>query len=169
MSLAVQTMSEMEQKYYEVMDLYALADELVSTVESNLVTDPEAQLALVEPLVEVIGASTDVLTEEFIALCDGKANRKTVAKKKIEDALRQVYVAISEYSAKSAEVVQGVSNVAEPIVKKIKRQLEVVIAAFIDFVALSLDRVMQKHDVEELKQRQEKIAMMLHSVSQQAT
>jgi hypothetical protein len=169
MSAAENIMSEMEQKYYEVMDLYSLADELVSTVESNLVTNPEAQFALVEPLVEVLGTSADVLTEEFIGLCEGKANRKTIAKKKIEDALRQVYVAISEYSAKSAEVMQGVSNVADPIVKRIKRQLEVVIAAFIDFVSLSLDRVMQKHDVEELKLRQEKIAIMLHSVSQQAT
>jgi len=162
-------MSEHEQKYYEVMDLYALADELVGTVESNLVTNPEAQFALIEPLVEAIGTSTDILTEEFITLCDGKANRKTIAKKKIEDALRQVYVAISEYSAKSAEVMHGVSNIADPIVKKVKRQLEVVIAAFIDFVSLSLDRVMQKHDVEELKIRQEKIAIMLHSAAQQAT
>jgi hypothetical protein len=169
MSAAVNVMQEMEQKYYEVMDLYALADELVATVESNLVSDPEAQLALIEPLVEAIGVSTDVLTEEFIVLCEGKANRKTAAKKKIEDALRHVYSAISEYSKKSAEVMHGVSNIADPIVKKIKRQLEVVIAAFIDFVQLSLDRVMQKHDVEELKMRQEKIALMLHSASQQAT
>lgn len=169
MSAVVKEMSELEAQYYEVMDLYVLADELVTTVQSNLVTDPDAQLDLIEPLVEAIGASADVLSEEFIGLIEGKANRKTIAKKKIEDALRQVYVAISEYSAKSTEMMHGVANVADPIVKRIKRQLEVVIAAFIDFVSLSLDRIMQKHDVEELKMRQEKIALMLHSVAQQST
>lgn len=161
--------NEMEGKYYEVMDLYGLADELIATVESNLVTNPEAQLNLVEPLVEAIGASADILTEEFIELVGAKANRKTVAKKKIEDALRQLYSAMSDYTAKSAELANGLSNVADPIVKKLKRQLEVVIAAFIDYVSLSLDRIMQKNDVEELKQRQEKIALMLHAIGQQAT
>ncbi|MBN8543437.1 MAG: hypothetical protein J0M34_04145 [Alphaproteobacteria bacterium] len=162
-------MNEMEQKYYEVMELYSLADELVLSTESNLVANPDAQLDLVEPLADAMGSSADILTEEFIALVDGKANRKTIAKKKIEDALRQIYTAISDYSEKSAQMMHGVSNVADPIVKRIKRQLEAVIAVFVDFVTLSLDRIMQKNDVEELKQRQEKIALMLHSMGQQAT
>ena len=167
--VAVAQINEMEVKYYDVMDLYSLADELVATVENDLVSNPEAQLDLIEPLVEAIGASADVLTEEFIELVGAKPNRKTVAKKKIEDALRQIYSAISDYTAKSGDVAQGVSNIADPIVKRLKRQLETVIAAFIDYVTLSLDRIMQKNDVEELKQRQEKIALMLHNVGQQAT
>ena len=169
MTQTAKQMNEMEQKYYEVMELYALADELALTAESNLVSDPNAQLDLVEPLIDAMGSSADILTEEFIALVDGKANRKTIAKKKIEDALRHIYSALSDYSEKSTKMMQGVSNVADPIVKRIKRQLEVVIATFIDFVTLSLDRIMQKNDVEELKQRQEKIALMLHSMGQQAT
>ncbi len=162
-------MNEMEQKYFEVMELYSLADELVLSTESNLVSNPDEQLDLVEPLADAIGTSADILTEEFIALVDGKANRKTIAKKKIEDALRQIYMAISDYSEKSTQMMHGVANVADPIVKRIKRQLEAVIAVFVDFVTLSLDRIMQKNDVEELKQRQEKIALMLHSMGQQAT
>ena len=169
MTATAMKMNEMEQKYYEVMELYTLADELALTAESNLVSNPDAQLDLVEPLIDAMGSSADILTEEFIALVDGKANRKTIAKKKIEDALRHIYSALSDYSEQSAKMMQGISNVADPIVKRIKRQLEVVIATFIDFVTLSLDRIMQKNDVEELKQRQEKVALMLHSMGQQAT
>jgi hypothetical protein len=54
------------------------------------------------------------------------------------------------------------------IVRKVKRQLEVVITHFVDFITLSLDRIMQKHDVEELKHRHASIALMLHQQAQGA-
>lgn len=151
---AAKKMSEWEQKYYDVTELFALSDDLLNTVETAI--DPQAQLDMVAPLVETIGQSADILTDEYIALCDGRKDGKSSSR--IEGALRKVYVALNAFSGKVADQ----KNAALALVKKVKRQLEQVIVNFMEFVSLSLDRMMQKHDVEELKQRHANIALMLH-------
>lgn len=153
-----------EQKYYDITELYNLADELLATVEGA--ANPEQQLALVESLVDTIGDSTDVLTDEYVALCDGNPERKKSAKTKVESALRKVYVACTDFTAR----VTDRRNAALLVIKKIKRQLEQVIENFVEMIALSLDRIMQQHDVAELKARHANISLMLYSKGQgQAT
>lgn len=154
MASAMQKMNEWEQKYYDVTELFALSDDLLNTVETA--ANPQEQLDMVAPLVETIGQSADILTDEYIALCGGKKDGK--AKSRIEGALRKVYMALNDFSAK----VKDQKNTALTLVKKVKRQLEQVIVNFMEFVGLSLDRMMQKQDVEEIKQRHAHIAMMLH-------
>lgn len=158
--------AELELKYHEICGLYDLAEEVLNTCESDYISDPETQLNLIEPLVEQVGESADVLTEEFINAASGQGN-----KKKIEAALRKLFVAIDDYQkrvkANATNASQSLINIADPIVEKIKRQVETIVAIFIDFVSLSLDRIMHKSQIEELKQRQEKIALMLHGMSQQ--
>lgn len=155
-------MSELEQKYHEITELFALSDELLETARAAI--NPEQQLDMVEPLIEVIGESTDVLTDEYIALIEGNAARKKAAKSKIEGALRKIYGAMRDFSLRATDT----KNAAHAVVKKIKHQLETVIANFMEFVSLSLDRIMQKSDVEELKQRHAHIALMLHQLGQGA-
>ena len=163
-SLATNQMNIWEQKYYDITELYALADELLATVESA--TNPAMQLGLVEALVESIGESADVLTDEYIALCEGNPSRKKSAKATVEGALRKVYVAMADFTTRARDM----RNAAHVVVKKLKRQLEQVIENFVEMVALSLDRIMQKHDVEELKARHANIALMLYSTGKgQAT
>ena len=158
---AVQQMHAWEQKYYDITELYALNEDLLATVEQA--ADPEAQLALIAPLVETIGESADMLTEEYIGLCEGSAANRGVAKTKIESGLRKVYMAIHDFQSRAA---RDAKNAAQFIVIKIKRQLEQVIANFVEFMALSLGRIMQKHDVEELNERHASIALMLHQLGQ---
>lgn len=146
-----------EQKYEDITELYALADELLATVPES--KNPEVQLALVESLVETIGESTDILTDEYIGLCEGNPARKKSAKGKVEGALRKIYVAMGDFSTRARDT----KNAAYAVVKKLKRQLEQVISNFVEMVALSLDRVMQKHDLEEMKTRHANIALMLYS------
>lgn len=163
-SAAMSQMTIWEQKYQDITELYNLADEMLMTVQGA--ADPEAQLALVESIVETIGDSADVLTEEYIALCDGKPERKKMAKTKVEGALRKVYVAMTDLSARITDR----RNAALLVIKKLKRQLEQVIENFVGMIALSLDRIMQQHDVAELKARHANIALMLYSKGQgQAT
>jgi hypothetical protein len=163
--------SELEQKYNDVVALYDLAEELAATVDTKLTKDNAAQMGLVDPLIEAIAYSADVLSEEFIALCEGKAAKKAAAKSRIETAMRKIYVAMHEYSARATKVTQnavgGFRNLADPVVEKIKRQMETIVANFLDFLTLSLDRIMQKHDIDELKQRHERVALMLHTMSVQ--
>lgn len=159
MGAAAKQMNVWEQKYYDITELYNLNEELMETVE--LASNPEAQLEIVAPLIEVIGEATEVLTEEYISLCEGSSAR-TAAKSKVEANLRKIYVAIHEYHARVREA----KNAAMMVVKKIKRQLEQVIANFVEFMTLSLDRVMQKQDIEELNAHHASIALILHSVGQ---
>ena len=160
------TLEQLEQSYYEITDLYDLADELVDTVEHKQVSNPAEQLAIIQPLVEEVGDAADVLAEEFIAIAENKGKGKPKNKNKIESALRSMYAAIEGYNTRVKAGVEHAVNVADPIVKKIKRQIEMVVATLIDFVELSLDRIMQRSQLEEMKQHQEKIAMMLHQATQ---
>ncbi len=158
MNAATNQMNQWEQKYYDITELYRLSDELLATVEGA--ANPEMQLGLVESLIETIGASADVLTDEYIALCEGATpTRKKSAKTKVEGALRKVYIAVADFNTRARDM----RNAAHVIVKKLKRQLEQVIENFVEMVALALDRIMQKHDVEELKARHANIALMLYS------
>lgn len=158
--------AELELKYHDITELYSLAEELVETVESEFVHDPEAQLKLVEPLIEAVGESADVLTEEFLAVAGRDKKMNAGRKSKVESALRRIYAAVDDYRDKAAKsgkkVSRNLMNIADPIVERIKRQVEVIVSHFIDFVDISLERIMQKTHLEELKQRQEKIASMLY-------
>lgn len=158
--------ADLELKYHDITELYNLVEELISTVESEFVQDPDRQLALVEPLIEAMGESADELTEDFIAVAgrDKKANSRR--RGRIEGALRRIYVAIDDYQERVAKsgrkLSKSLMNIADPIVERIKRQTETIVSHFIDFVDISLDRIMQKAHLEEIKQRQEKIASMLY-------
>ncbi len=158
--------AELELKYHDITELYNLAEELVETVESEFVQDQEAQLALVEPLIEAVGDSADMLTEEFLTVAGRDKKTNASRKGRVESALRRIYVAIDDYKKKTASTGRKASrallNIADPIVERIKRQVEVVVSHFIDFIDISLDRIMQKTHLDELKQRQEKIASMLY-------
>jgi hypothetical protein len=164
---AHQTISEMEQKYYDVVSILDSAEELAATVDNTFIRDHAVQMKLVSPLIDAVTDSADMLTEEYIALLDGK--KKAGAQKRIEGALRKIYVAMNDYSLRAAVVTQNavgnIRNLADPVVEKLKHRMETIVAHFMEFISLSLDRVMQKHDIDELKQRHERIALMLHSQS----
>lgn len=162
----------LEDKYFEIEALYDLAEELLDTVESDFVADPATQVELVEPLASALGEAADVLCDEFMAYAEASAEGKKHkgSKNAVEGAMRKVFSALDTYKNNAAEVSEGayngLRNIADLIVKKIKRQMEAIVSLFIDFVDLSLDRIMHKNAIEELKQRQEKIAMMLHNLGQ---
>lgn len=148
-----------EQKHDDIEELYILNDALIDSVQNAV--DPDAQLELVAPLIEAIGESADVLSQEYIGLCSGETAVHSVAKTKVESSLRKVYMAIHSFNKKASDA----RNAAHLIVKKVKRQLEQVIANFVEFVTLSLDRIMQKQDIDELNAHHASIALMLHSAT----
>jgi hypothetical protein len=157
-------LAHLDLQYHQITELYALAEELVATAEHPSVVNPDAQLDLIEPLVNQIGESTDVLCEEFIEIA-GKQQKNTARRGRVEGALRKIYSALDTYQQQVATA----SNVANAIVEKIKRQVESVIVLFVEYVELTLDRIMHKQQIEELKKRQEKIAQMLYVAERNRT
>lgn len=167
-----QNLAELELKYHDITTLYDLAEDLVETVESEFISDPQEQMNIVENLIETVGESADILSEEFFVVAGNNSKLKPsskASKNRIETALRKVFVAIENYNKKASASAKKASdtmrNIADPIVEKIKRQMDVVITVFIEFVDISLDRIMQKAQIEELKKRQERIAIMLHEIA----
>ena len=161
---AMKTPQELELQYHDIVELFGLADGLIAQAETA--ANPEAYVNEVEHLVETVAEAADTLSEEFFVIINGKQAGKKASGAKIESALRKTYTALNEFATKASEATR---KHADKIVTKLKRQLEVVIAGIIEFVSLSLDRIMQKQDIEELKRRQERIAHLLHGLSMQAS
>jgi len=168
------TLDDMEVKYNAVTELYELADELLATVESPFVKDMEAQMDLVEPLVNEIADATDILSEEFIHIAEGRSSgAKKVNKTRVENAFRKIFAAITDYQERvkvtGGKAASGLRNIADPIVAKIQRHVEEVVVLFLEFVNISLSSIMHKQQLEMVRARDPRIAIMMHqhAMSQQ--
>ena len=162
---------DLEAKYLELTTLYDLAEELVNTVESSLVSDPNSQLEIVEPLINDIGDATDILTQEFIYIAESKKNKTQMkaSKTNIESALRKMFAAINDYQGRVKNISKkahgAIMNIADPVVAKIQRQVEMVVVVFLEFLQISLQSIMGKAELEALKVRDSRIALMMHEHS----
>ena len=154
----------LEKQYRDITAFYDMAEELAATVESDFTQNPEAQLALMEPLVTQIADSADILTEEYINVLENPARKKS-AKSRIEGALRKIFIALEEYrnkvGIKSKKTLAGIANIADPIIDKVRKQAEKVAVLFMQLVELSLERIMRNYEIEELKRSNNKVANML--------
>jgi hypothetical protein len=161
----------LELNYHHIANLYDMAEDLIATAEDERILDHEEQIDLIEPLVAQLGESTDILCEEFIEVA-GKGQKTGQNRSRIEGALRRLYMAIDNYNQQASKKVkgtlEGIRNIADPIVEKIKHHIEFVITIFVDFIDLSLDRIMTKWHIQELKKRQEKIFQMLYLAERRA-
>jgi hypothetical protein len=161
----------LELNYHQIANLYDMAEDLIATSEDERVLDHDEQIDLIEPLVAQIGESTDILCEEFIEVA-GKNQKNSNSRGRIEGALRRLYMAIDNYNQQANKklkgTLEGIRNIADPIVEKIKHHIEFVITIFFDFIDLSLDKIMTKSHIQELKKRQEKIFQMLHLAERRA-
>jgi hypothetical protein len=162
------SMDEFETRYQEITRLYDLAEKLVSTVESELVSDADKQLAIVEPLILEIGDASDVLTQEFIFIAEGQKskNKGKASKPHIQASLRKIFAALNEYHARVRDIGKKahgtIMNIADPIVAKIQRQIEHIVVIFLEFMQVSLQNIMGKVELEALKARDTRVAMMMH-------
>jgi len=162
------SMEEFETRYQEITKLYDYAEELVATVESPLVNDAQKQLDIVEPLISEIGDATDILTREFLYIAEGKKykTQSKASKAHIEGALRKIFAALNDYSAHVRDVSKkahgSIMNIADPIVKKIQEQVEQVVIIFLEFIHISLQSIMGKMELEALKVRDSRVALMMH-------
>ncbi len=169
------SMETLEVKYHEITRLYDLSDELLSTVESKFVTDPEQQLEIVEPLINEIADATDALAGEFILIAEHRRQKgqNKASKTHIEAALRRIFTALNDYQARVRDVGKkahgAIQNIADPIVKKIQRQVEEVVVIFLEFMQISLMSIMGQAELATLKARDARIALMMHqqALSQQ--
>lgn len=163
------SIEDLENKYHEITALYDYAEELVATVESEFVKDPAQQLDMVEPLIHEIGDATDILAEEFVLIAEsasGKGKKGKASKSRIEAALRKIYSAVHDYQdrvkATGKKAAGAIKNIADPVVQKIQRQVEKVVVIFLEFMQISLMNLMGKAELEALKVRDARVALLMH-------
>lgn len=159
----------LEASYRQVAELYDMADELIATVLASPKDQQEMHFRVVNPLVEQLEESADVLTQEFINIAEGKAKQSQVPRKRIEASLRKIYMEMSAYKKLVDQVrkpmFDAITKLVSPVVSKVKRHVEKVVAVFVGMINISLERVMQKTDIDNLKQHEEKVANMLHQMA----
>lgn len=163
--------NDLEKSYYQVTALYELADGLIADVMNSPKDQQEAHFHLVNPLVEQLEASTDILAEEFINIAEGKdTGPGSASRSRVETAFRKIYAAMDDYSKRAAQMhqqaLQMLKEKVQPVVEGVKRHVEKLLGIFLDFLDLSLDRIMQKHELDQLRKRDAKIASILHNISQ---
>lgn len=158
-----------EEDYQDIVVLYGHADSLASTVESASLKERRAQYKLISPLVEEIELASDTLTEEYMQIAEQGQKPGKSAKTKIEGALRRLFVAIDQYTLRAEEAKATLSEkslaATGKLVAGLRRQAERITAIFLNFVALSVDRIMHRKEVEEMKKHEAHIATTLHNLS----
>ncbi len=165
------TMDDYKAGYNDITALCDCAEELLATVENPVVNNPQSQLDLIEPLINEIADASDVLAEEFLLVAESKKNRSSnkFSKKRIESALRRIFVTINEYQENTKLLAKKTGsaaiNVAAPIVQKIQKQLDKVVAIFFEFAQISLQSIMSKTELDALRVRDSRIALMMHQYS----
>ncbi len=157
-------MADYKSGYHDITALYGYADELVSTVEDRATADPQLQLELVEPLINEVASAADILADEFIMVAESKRSHMVnkSSKKRIETALRRLFVVVHEYQEK---VANRAENIATVIVGKIQQQIDKIVVVFLEFVQISLHSIMNKAELEAAKARDTRIAVMMHQLS----
>ena len=159
---------DLEKHYREIASLYDTAEELANTVESEFAQDPHEQLALVEPLISQVADCADVLSEEFVTVLEKPALAKT-SKSRVEGALRKMFIALQEYrerlGLKTQSALEGIANIADPVVAKLRKQVDKIILIFMQLMEISLDRIMHKFEIEEFKRTNDRAMAALPVVS----
>lgn len=165
-------LEELEERYGKIEYLYDLTEQFIATIESPEVKSSDTQIALVEPLINEVTDATDVLTEEFISVARnarGQSNH-SASKTRIESALRRIYSAMNDYQKRSDRVygktTSRIRTLTDNIVAAIQEHVEHVIAIFVEFIQLSVQSVMSKTELDMLYQRQQKLALQMHGLSQ---
>lgn len=161
-----------ESNYADIMALFDLTDDLADTVNPALVQDPDAQFKRVHELLLAVSESADVLTEEYIHLMEQRPVHGNAEKNRAEGALRRIFMALDSYRAKAALEFHGrkvvAKNIADAIVDKLYAQMEKVLVIFLQLLDISLMRILQKTQIDELRKRNREIetAFLLHNMSQ---
>ena len=158
-----------EDNFKKIVGLYDVAEELLLTVESQREVNPEAYLEFIEPIVETIEESADVLSTEYAYLAQGSQGKKKINRKIVESALRKIYQSVDDYKERLTKIPEQPSRIVErivaPVLNRLKAVAEEVVSFFMEVVEISLDKIMHRSEVEEMRKRNQRIAALMHQMA----
>lgn len=89
--------AEQKKTYDNIIKLYDFAEDLVEAVEKNPAKKPEERLKLVEPLIEQIEESAEMLAQVYISFVETGTQPDDETKIKVENSIQKMFEAISNY------------------------------------------------------------------------
>lgn len=165
------SITDYKEKYQDITALYDRSDELLATIEDTSLGNPEERLNILEPLINEIADSTDILAEEFILVAESKKPRASAkfSKKRIENALRRVFSAMQDYQEKSrislSKFGMHALSATDKIIEKIQQQLDKVVAVFLELINITLQSIIGKTEIDALRARNARVALMMHQIN----
>ncbi|MCD6035805.1 MAG: hypothetical protein K0R63_1546 [Rickettsiales bacterium] len=106
-----QVTSEQQKIHDSIMELYDFAEQLVDTVEHPDIDNPDHQLTVIEPLIEAIEETANVLSEEYREYVKTGKKPGLLKKRRIENAMRTLYLAITKSKENTVEQLEHTSGV----------------------------------------------------------
>ncbi len=161
-----------EDQYRKIIELYDVAEQLIQSVEAAEIEYMEAQLSIIEPVVENVNESADVLTGEYSIFATHDADPRKIKRNYVESAIRRIFASIEEYKARvgnSGALRQLLALTVDPIINKLKNLAEEIIIVFMKVVSIVLEKILHKHEAEELKKRKKEIALLISARALSAT
>jgi len=161
--------AEGENNFKKIIALYDSAEELLQTVENQTEVDPEVHLDAVEPLIDAIEESADILSKEYSHLAEGVSGKSKINKRSVEGSIRKVFLAMNEYKDRlkkqSKPVAQAITKMTDGVISKLKKTIEDVVVVFLEVIDLGIEKLLQKQELEEMKKRNLRIAALMHNHS----
>jgi len=88
---------EQRETYENIIKLYDYAEAIIEAIEQNPEPFPELRLKLVEPVLDQIEESAEVLAEIYIHYIETGKKPSSRSKIKVEVAIRKIFAAIDSY------------------------------------------------------------------------
>jgi hypothetical protein len=97
MALAQKQEQYFDEVYENISRLYTRAENLLNVVESSNVANQEAFLQIMEPLIEQIEASTNIVAADFAEIIETGEMPTNAMKRRVNTALRDILQKVAEY------------------------------------------------------------------------
>jgi hypothetical protein len=98
--------SDFDLVFDKIASLYDHAENILKTAYHESVTDHEAFLAEIEPLVQQIEESANIIAEDFSSIIESGEDPTNAVKIRVNSALRKILLQIEEFRARIAKFEQ---------------------------------------------------------------
>lgn len=154
--------------YDSITELYHLADDLLNSIATEDELQATLHLSVVEPFVGHLAEATDALSEEYLHAADGGAVHKA-NRQRVEAAFRKLYLAFEDFNQRlhymARETAATIRSSSDAVMAKMKRHVENLLVTFMEVMKISLSVIMGKSELEQLRVRDARVALLLHQMS----
>lgn len=163
--------AEYDATHRAIEKLYDLADQLMMTLEDARAMHQDAQIDIIEPLVEEVVSAADQLSEQFCEYADSKDKKEAAGKFGFRPVFVRIFKAVDECLNKvnqtSAEVAENITTVIMPTVDGLLKHTEKLFGRLIHIVERTRDAVKKREEFYKMVVRESHIAQLFKKKSGQ--